>query len=38
MVQELDENLKSIRHYYLGDAAQIEAAVNKAASTGGASR
>ena len=34
MVQELDENLKSIRHYYLGDAAQIEAAVNKAKSTG----
>jgi 2,3-bisphosphoglycerate-dependent phosphoglycerate mutase len=38
MVQELGENLKSIRHYYLGDAAQIEAAVNKAASTGAASR
>jgi 2,3-bisphosphoglycerate-dependent phosphoglycerate mutase len=38
MVQELDENLKSIRHYYLGDAAQIEAAVNKAKSTGAASR
>ena len=38
MVQELDENLKSIRHYYLGDAAAIEAAVNKAASTGGAGR
>jgi 2,3-bisphosphoglycerate-dependent phosphoglycerate mutase len=38
MVQELDKNLKSIRHHYLGDAAQIEAAVNKAASTGGASR
>ena len=33
-VQELDENLKSIRHYYLGDAAQIEQAVNKAKSTG----
>lgn len=38
MVQELDGNLKSIRHYYLGDAAQIAQAVNKAASTGGASR
>jgi 2,3-bisphosphoglycerate-dependent phosphoglycerate mutase len=38
MVQELDENLKSIRHYYLGDAAQIEQAVNKAASTAGAGR
>ena len=34
MVQELDENLKSIRHYYLGDAAAIEQAVNKAKSTG----
>jgi 2,3-bisphosphoglycerate-dependent phosphoglycerate mutase len=38
MVQELDANLKSIRHYYLGDAAQIAQAVNKAKSTGGASR
>lgn len=38
MVQELDENLKSIRHYYLGDAEQIAQAVNKAASTGGAKR
>jgi len=38
MVQELDESLKSIRHYYLGDAAQIEAAVSKAKSTGAASR
>ena len=38
MVQELDENLKSTRHYYLGDAAQIEQAVNKAASTAGAKR
>jgi 2,3-bisphosphoglycerate-dependent phosphoglycerate mutase len=37
-VQELDDNLKSIRHYYLGDAAQIEQAVGKAASTAGASR
>ena len=34
MVQELDDDLKSIRHYYLGDAAQIEQAVNKAKSTG----
>jgi 2,3-bisphosphoglycerate-dependent phosphoglycerate mutase len=38
MVQELDENLKSIRRYYLGDAAQVEAAMSKAASTGVASR
>jgi 2,3-bisphosphoglycerate-dependent phosphoglycerate mutase len=36
MVQELDGNLKSVRHYYLGDAAQIEQAVGKAASTGAA--
>jgi 2,3-bisphosphoglycerate-dependent phosphoglycerate mutase len=38
LVEELDENLKSVRHYYLGDPAQIEQAVNKAKSTGGASR
>ncbi len=38
MVQELDENLKSVRRYYLGDAAQIEAAVGKAASTGAVGR
>ena len=37
LVEELDDNLKSIRHYYLGDAAQIEQAVSKAASTGGVS-
>jgi 2,3-bisphosphoglycerate-dependent phosphoglycerate mutase len=35
LVQELDENLKSIRHYYLGDPAQIQQAVGRAASTGG---
>jgi 2,3-bisphosphoglycerate-dependent phosphoglycerate mutase len=34
MVQELDENLKSIGHYYLGDPEAIAAAVNKAKSTG----
>ena len=33
MVQELDANLKSIRHYYLGDAEKIAQAVNKAAGT-----
>ncbi|HMD78161.1 MAG TPA: 2,3-diphosphoglycerate-dependent phosphoglycerate mutase [Terracidiphilus sp.] len=38
LVEELDDNLKSVRHYYLGDPAQIQQAVNKAASTGGASR
>jgi 2,3-bisphosphoglycerate-dependent phosphoglycerate mutase len=35
LVEELDENLKSIRHYYLGDPAQIQQAVGRAASTGG---
>ena len=34
MVQELDENLKSIGNYYLGDPEALAAAVNKAASTG----
>jgi len=38
MVQELDENLKSIGHYYLGDPEAIAAAVNKAKSTGVATR
>jgi 2,3-bisphosphoglycerate-dependent phosphoglycerate mutase len=38
LVEELDENLKSVRHYYLGDPEQIKQAVNKAKSTGGASR
>ncbi len=38
MVQELDGNLKSVNRFYLGDAAQIEAAVGKAASTGAAAR
>jgi 2,3-bisphosphoglycerate-dependent phosphoglycerate mutase len=37
LVEELDDDLKSIRHYYLGDPAQIAQAVNTAASTGGAS-
>ncbi|MGA2085403.1 MAG: 2,3-diphosphoglycerate-dependent phosphoglycerate mutase [Terracidiphilus sp.] len=38
LVEELDDDLKSIRHYYLGDPAQIQQAVSRAASTGGASR
>ena len=38
MVQELDENLKSIGNYYLGDADAIAAAVNKAKSTGTSTR
>lgn len=37
-VEELDDNLKAIRHSYLGDAAAIEQAVSKAASTSGAKR
>ena len=38
LVQELDENLKSTNHYYLGDPEALAAAVNKAASTGAAAR
>ena len=38
LVEELDDNLKSIRRYYLGAPEQIEQAVNKATSTGGVSR
>ena len=34
MVQELDANLKSIRHYYLGDPERIQQAISGAASTG----
>jgi 2,3-bisphosphoglycerate-dependent phosphoglycerate mutase len=37
-VEELDGNLKAVSHSYLGDAAAIAQAVNKAASTGGAKR
>jgi len=36
LVQELDDNLKSLRHYYLGDPVQIQQAAQRAASTGGA--
>jgi len=38
LVEELDDDLKSVGHYYLGDPAQIQQAVNRAASTGGTSR
>ncbi|MDD6681284.1 2,3-bisphosphoglycerate-dependent phosphoglycerate mutase, partial [Galactobacillus timonensis] len=31
LVYELDENLKSIRHYYLGDQAKIQASINAVA-------
>jgi 2,3-bisphosphoglycerate-dependent phosphoglycerate mutase len=34
IVYELDENLKPIRHYYLGDQASLDAAVKAAASHG----
>jgi len=33
-VQELDDNLKSVRHYYLGDPTRIQRAIEGAASTG----
>jgi 2,3-bisphosphoglycerate-dependent phosphoglycerate mutase len=33
-VQELDDNLKSVRHYYLGDPTRIRQAIEGAASTG----
>jgi len=35
LVLELDDNLKFLRQYYLGDAAQIQQAIAGAASTGG---
>ena len=34
LVYELDDNLKPIRHYYLGDPALVEAAINAVASQG----
>ena len=34
LVYELDENLKPLRHYYLGDAAEIEKAMQKVAAQG----
>ena len=34
LVQELDDNLKSVRHYYLGDPTRIQEAIAGAASTG----
>ncbi len=37
LVYELDENLRPLRHYYLGDAAEIEKAVQKVAAQGKAS-
>jgi 2,3-bisphosphoglycerate-dependent phosphoglycerate mutase len=34
LVQELNDDLKSVRHYYLGDQARIQQAINGAASVG----
>jgi 2,3-bisphosphoglycerate-dependent phosphoglycerate mutase len=34
LVEELDDNLKSVRHYYLGDPARIQQAIEGVASTG----
>jgi len=34
LVEELDDNLKSVRHYFLGDPAQIQQAIDGVASTG----
>ena len=34
LVEELDDNLKSLRHYYLGDPERIQQAISGAASTG----
>jgi len=38
LVQELDDDLKSLRHYYLGDPARIQQAINRVASTGKADK
>lgn len=34
LVYELDDNLKPLKHYYLGDVAEIEKAVQKVAGQG----
>jgi len=34
LVEELDDNLRSLRHYYLGDPAQIEESIRKTSCTG----
>ena len=38
LVYELDEQLRPIRHYYLGDAAEIEAAMAAVAAQGKAKK
>ncbi len=34
LVEELDDDLKYLRHYYLGDPVRIQQAINRVASTG----
>jgi len=38
LVQELDDDLKSLRHYYIGDPARIQQAINRVANTGKADK
>ena len=38
LVQELDDDLKSLRHYYLGDPVRIQQAINGVASVGKAKK
>ncbi|MEL7643598.1 MAG: 2,3-diphosphoglycerate-dependent phosphoglycerate mutase, partial [bacterium] len=38
LVYELDENLKPIRHYYLGDQAEIEKKISAVANQGKAKK
>jgi 2,3-bisphosphoglycerate-dependent phosphoglycerate mutase len=38
LVEELDDDLKSLRHYYLGDPVRIQQAISGAASTGKANK
>ena len=38
LVYELDDDLRPLRHYYLGDAAQIEAAMQAVANQGKAAK
>jgi 2,3-bisphosphoglycerate-dependent phosphoglycerate mutase len=34
LVYELDDNLKPLRHYYLGDQSKVQAAINAVAAQG----
>lgn len=38
LVEELDNDLKFLRHYYLGDPARIQQAINEVAGTGKANK